>query len=87
MKLYTVNQAADAAGVGHSTAYRWAKRKDMPMIGEQYVIPAPRFAAFVEFLKTRRGNRTPIGKQQSKRNSQAERRAMLGNLIRAIGER
>ena len=82
MKLYTVNQAAEAAGVGHSTAARWAKRKDMPMVGEQYAIPESQFGPFVAFLETRRGNRTPLGKGQP--SSQARRKVELRDAIRRL---
>ena len=87
MKFYTVNQAAEAAGVAHTTAARWAKKKGiekkgMPMSGEQYAIPEAQFGAFVDFLKTRRGNRTPLGKGEP--SSKARRKVELRDAIRRL---
>ena len=97
MTIYTTRQAALEAGVSHATANRHAKRRNMPRIGDQFAIPENRYAAFVEFLKTRRGNKVPLGKGQTQplptdlekqlSPNLTRRLAGLGNLINAIEKR
>ena len=82
MKIYTTRQAALEAGVSHATANRHAKTRNMPRIGDQFAIPENRYAAFVEFLKTRRGNKVPLGKGQG--SEQARRKRELHNAIAAL---
>ena len=82
MKIYTTRQAAEQAGVSHATANRHAKKRNMPRIGEQFAIPENRFAKFVAFLKTRRGNKVPLGKGRG--SEQARRKRELHNAIRRL---
>ena len=82
MTIYTTRQAAEQAGVSHATANRHAKLRGMPRIGEQFAIPENRYAAFVEFLKTRRGNKVPLGKGRG--SDQARRKRELHNAIAAL---
>ena len=85
MKIYTTRQAAEQAGVSHATANRHAVRVDMPRIGEQFAIPENRYAAFVKFLKTRRGNKVPLGKGRG--SEQARRKRELRDAIRRLEAR
>lgn len=82
MTIYTTRQAALEAGVSHATANRHAKKHDMPRIGDQFAIPENRFAKFVAFLKTRRGNKVPLGKGRG--SEQARRKRELHNAIAAL---
>ena len=82
MTIYTTRQAAMEAGVSHATANRHAKKRDMPRIGKQFAIPENRFAQFVAFLKTRRGNKVPLGKGRG--SEQARRKRELRDAIAAI---
>ena len=83
MTIYTTRQAAEQAGVSHATANRHAKLRGMPRIGEQFAIPENRFAQFVAFLKTRRGNKVPLGKGRG--SEQARRKRELRDAIRRLG--
>ena len=82
MTIYTTRQAALEAGVSHATANRHAKLRNMPRIGEQFAIPENRYAAFVKFLKTRRGNKVPLGKGRG--SEQARRKRELRDAIVAL---
>ena len=82
MTIYTTRQAALEAGVSHATANRHAKLRNMPRIGEQFAIPENCYATFVAFLKTRRGNKTPLGKGRG--SEQARRKRELHNAIRRL---
>ena len=82
MTIYTTRQAAMEAGVSHATANRHAKLRNMPRIGDQFAIPENRYAAFVKFLKTRRGNKVPLGKGRG--SEQARRKRELHNAIAAL---
>ena len=82
MKIYTTRQAALEAGVSHATANRHAKKRNMPRIGDQFAIPENRYVTFVEFLKTRRGNKVPLGTGQG--SAQARRKRELRDAIATI---